>query len=498
MRYTLFSFHFVSSFLYFHLFVLCLFFVYIWTVFKGDNFILNCKQTENQLIHPWSPFTFFFSALWHFVTFSVLSFNATSIMFDCTVSFFVCQLWRKIECKFFICNIIMVSLLYAHVMRTVWKIRPQPKTAILKRKKIQKIQRFFLSFVLSWLLFVCLFVCLFCLFVLLCLLVGLFVGLFVVLFCFFFFFFFALFCCYCCWFFVCFVFLFVWFFLGFFLRERERESRVKVVFVFTVSRQSNVCSWAWLPNAQLCMPMCQICKCVYLHLRKYVVFDVTHPQVFVVVVVGGGGFWGGGGFVCLFVCLFVFKCIMLLCQSLSFVRSYKLDDFISAWSLSSSMSCWEWAHCQNWAYFCNQSVRLKSLLSSCSPFYLPPFPVNLSWDRWYSWLSFKHQSVVDFCQKNIYLFEFVNSGWQWPSLWIKVSTVQFQVTPVRSSCKRSFLLSKFTSFCQRSLPLAKGHFLLSKVTSSCQRSCPARPFPVPGWGPPPAWRTRRRAGTTTP
>ena len=34
----------------------------------------------------------------------------------------------------------MVSLLYVHAKRTVLKIRPRPKTVILKRKMIQMIQ----------------------------------------------------------------------------------------------------------------------------------------------------------------------------------------------------------------------------------------------------------------------------------------------------------------------------------------------------------------------
>ena len=41
----------------------------------------------------------------------------------------------------FFCNIILVSLLYVHVKRTGGKIRPRPKTVILKMKTIQKIQR---------------------------------------------------------------------------------------------------------------------------------------------------------------------------------------------------------------------------------------------------------------------------------------------------------------------------------------------------------------------
>ena len=34
----------------------------------------------------------------------------------------------------FICNVIMVSILYAHAKRTGWKIRPRPKTVIPKIK----------------------------------------------------------------------------------------------------------------------------------------------------------------------------------------------------------------------------------------------------------------------------------------------------------------------------------------------------------------------------
>ena len=37
----------------------------------------------------------------------------------------------------FFCNVIMVSSLYVHGKRTGWKIRPWPKTVILKIKMIQ-------------------------------------------------------------------------------------------------------------------------------------------------------------------------------------------------------------------------------------------------------------------------------------------------------------------------------------------------------------------------
>ena len=38
---------------------------------------------------------------------------------------------------FFFCNVIMVSILYVHAKKTGWKIRPRPKTVILKIKSIQ-------------------------------------------------------------------------------------------------------------------------------------------------------------------------------------------------------------------------------------------------------------------------------------------------------------------------------------------------------------------------
>ena len=38
----------------------------------------------------------------------------------------------------FFCNVIMVSLLYVHAKKNGWKIRPWPKTVILKIKNDSK------------------------------------------------------------------------------------------------------------------------------------------------------------------------------------------------------------------------------------------------------------------------------------------------------------------------------------------------------------------------
>ena len=40
----------------------------------------------------------------------------------------------------FFCNVITVSILYVHAKRTSWKIRPRPKTVVLKIKLNSKIQ----------------------------------------------------------------------------------------------------------------------------------------------------------------------------------------------------------------------------------------------------------------------------------------------------------------------------------------------------------------------
>ena len=76
---------------------------------------------------------------------SLLTFNAMPVIFLCTVNFFVCKLWWKSVMSIFFCNVIMVSfmvsLLCVYAKRTGWKVRPWPKTVILKIKLIQMIHR---------------------------------------------------------------------------------------------------------------------------------------------------------------------------------------------------------------------------------------------------------------------------------------------------------------------------------------------------------------------